>query len=540
MKKIGVLLLLLVLLTGCVSNKKTEFVKPDYTQNQIVESEIQRLEELFVKEPLYVLWQSLIMKTSNSENALINDFYELNQKKVYQLLEESISKSNWKEALLYSTSLESVGSSFFKDDLHKNVQTQYLLKAEEDALLKNQVQSVPSFIQGTVTVWVDQGVKVEGGRGYADRVIGSGFFIHKDGYIITNHHVIANMVDPKYEGYARLYIKLSSDTETRIPAKVVSWDPSLDLALLKAEIDVPYVFTLGSSSDLDVGDSIFAIGSPLGLESTITSGIVSSFDRKVLSTVSVMQIDAAINSGNSGGPLIDKQGGVQGVVFASITPYEGLNFAIPVEYVKMQLPRMFQGGEITHSWIGGYGRTKKTTENKNIGVEVLYTMSGGILDIAGIQKNDIITSISGVSIDSVEQLQNLLVSTTPKTIIPLTYIRNNESKTVSVYLDIRPENPGYEMYLREPEYKFFLPAFGLELTPTSSKDKKQFFVSHVIKGSTADESGFSVNDPVEIVKVKLEEKNTLVYTEIYTKKRKSGYLDVNFAMASALDSPYFF
>lgn len=540
MKKIGVFLLLLVLLTGCVSNKKTAYIKPDYTQNQIVESEITRLEALFVKEPLYVLWQSSIMKSNNSENVLINEFYELNQKKVYELLESSVSKSNWKDALAYSTSLESLNSSFYKDDLHRNIQEQYLLKAQEDAFLKNQVQSVPAFIQGTVTVWVDQGVKVEGGRGYADRVIGSGFFIHKDGYIITNHHVIANMVDPKYEGYARLYIKLSSDTETRIPAKVISWDPSLDLALLKAEIDVPYVFTLGTSSDLEVGDSIFAIGSPLGLESTITSGIVSSFDRKVLSTVAVMQIDAAINSGNSGGPLIDKQGGVQGVVFASIQSYEGLNFAIPVEYVKMQLPRMFQGGEITHSWIGGYGRTKKTAENKNIGVEVLYTMAGGILDIAGIQNNDIITSISGISIETVEQLQNVLVSTTPKTIIPLTYIRNNENQTVSLYLDIRPENPGYEMYLREPEYKFFLPAFGLDLTPASSKDKKQFYVSHVIKGSTADESGFSVNDPVEIVKVKLEEKNTVVYTEIYTKKRKSGYLDVNFAMASALDSPYFF
>lgn len=100
----------------------------------------------------------------------------------------------------------------------------------------------------------------------------------------------------------------------------------------------PYVFELGSSSDLSVGDRVFAIGSPLGLDKTLTSGIISSDDRHLFSAGFVFQIDAAVNSGNSGGPLIDEKGRVQAVVFAGVMNYQGLNFAIPVEYLRYDLP----------------------------------------------------------------------------------------------------------------------------------------------------------------------------------------------------------
>ena len=195
-------------------------------------------------------------------------------------------------------------------------------------------------MHAAVTIWVDRGVTVKNGAGYADIIIGSGFFIDERGYIVTNHHVIDSMVNPKYEGYVRLYIKLLDDNLTKIPAKVVGYDSLLDLALLKVEITPEYVLDLGSSDDLEIGDKISAIGTPVGLEGTLTSGIISSFDRKLLSLGNVFQIDAAVNSGNSGGPLIDKNLKVQAIVFAGMLQLQGLNFAIPVEYLKQELSAM--------------------------------------------------------------------------------------------------------------------------------------------------------------------------------------------------------
>jgi S1-C subfamily serine protease len=166
---------------------------------------------------------------------------------------------------------------------------------------------------------------------------GSGIIIGKNEemlLIATNYHVIESEVDPEYEGYSRLYIKTSEDSETKIPAKVVGYDSVMDLALLKTEITPKYVFQLGSSENLEIGDQIYAIGSPLGLEKTITSGIISTTDRKITTMGTVMQIDASVNAGNSGGPAVSKEGLVQGVVFAGIEGSQGLNFAIPVEYLK--------------------------------------------------------------------------------------------------------------------------------------------------------------------------------------------------------------
>ena len=88
-------------------------------------------------------------------------------------------------------------------------------------------------VNATVTIWVDKGIAIHNGMGFADRVLGSGFFIDRKGYIVTNHHVISDMVDPKYEGYSRLYVKLAADQDTRIPAKVIGFDKIHDLALLK-------------------------------------------------------------------------------------------------------------------------------------------------------------------------------------------------------------------------------------------------------------------------------------------------------------------
>ena len=180
--------------------------------------------------------------------------------------------------------------------------------------------SPSTMLKGTVSILVNKGIRIEKGVGYPDRDIGSGFFIDKRGYVLTNYHVVQSEVNPEYEGFSRLYIRLPESENERIPAQVVGWDSVLDLALLKTQVEPDYVFPILSKSYCQPGDRIFAIGSPGGLSSTVTSGIVSASGRRFLQIGSSLQVDVPINPGNSGGPLLNEDGSLIGVVFAGIEP----------------------------------------------------------------------------------------------------------------------------------------------------------------------------------------------------------------------------
>ncbi|MDR3248958.1 MAG: S1C family serine protease, partial [Treponema sp.] len=176
--------------------------------------------------------------------------------------------------------------------------------------------SPQDMIKGVATVLIDRGMRIEQGRGFPDRILGSAFFVDASGLLITNYHVIASEVDPKYEGYSCMTIRLGDSTSPRIPARVIGWDKAMDLALIKTEISPEYVFSVVDRVVPQVGDSILAIGSPGGLEKTVTMGIVSALSRRFLQIGDVIQIDAAVNSGNSGGPVVDTSGRLVGIVFA--------------------------------------------------------------------------------------------------------------------------------------------------------------------------------------------------------------------------------
>ena len=549
LKNCCLVFLVTVCFFSCNTNTYTEYVRLDYTDAEIVQSEINRIESTISKNPVEALWNSYLLFTKTDDQnakALYNRCVVVIQSE----FEKSLSEEQWLDAIRFADALQILTnySDSLKVALSQDFYESYEFAKNKYATLAqlqpSSEQSIPTLISGVVTVWVDLGVKVEKGVGFANRSIGSGFFIDERGYIITNHHVIADLVDPEYEGYGKLYIKVSHDTETRIPAVVVGWDETLDLALLKTEVTPPYVYSLGSSEDVSVGDQIYAIGSPVGLENTITSGIVSAFDRNLLYTASVMQIDAAINSGNSGGPLISMSGDVQGIVFAGLLEYEGLNFAIPIEYLQSVLLPLYSGGEVRHSWIAAYGKTDKQypSDKNGLGVEVLYTMPGGPAYLADIGSGSIITSFNGISVTCIEDLQFLLIQATPRSIaaIGVKDTRDAEEKIVPVYVDSRPEYPGYEIYLREPAYKMLYPIFGMELIPASTKNSKKFTVQSIEKGSVADEASFSVHDPVEIREVELSEENNQVYVETFTKKRKNGYFEVNIGIAAYLDSSNIF
>lgn len=401
-------------------------------------------------------------------------------------------------------------------------------------------KNIQDCINATVTMWVDKGLKIQNGAGIQDIVIGSGFFIDERGYLVTNYHVISSMVDSKYEGYSRLYIKLPSDPDTKIPAKVVGYDSVLDIALIKTDIEPPFCLSLGSSADLNVGDKISAIGTPIGLEGTLTSGIISAADRKLNTMGSVFQLDAAVNSGNSGGPIVDENMKVQAIVFAGMLQYQGLNFAIPVEYLKQELPILYDGGEVLHTWIGAYGNTKKIRSEKT-GVELYYTMPGGSAHFSKLQAGDIITELDGRKIFSLEDLQLTLMAYAPGSLVQCKYKNEDgiEKHTV-LYLNKRPEAPGVAFFNSDIVNGSFIPLFGMEVYPSSTTNKKLYTITKVLNGTTADEMGFSENDPVTIQKVEIDTKNEMIVAQLYVQRRKKGFLDVSMVVGSPFDSPYYF
>ncbi len=545
MNKILSILLCALLFYSCTSDAAKEFTPLNYTELDVRNTEIEDIKKSIVEEPVKSLWRSyLLVSTKNDFQDESSPVFYACETAVLKLLQESIAEKDMVNASRYYLSLHSVFSK--ECERYASVFTasddESGEKETDPASDSGTEKKVTDYLSGTVTVWVDRGIKVEKGTGYADRVIGSGFFIDGSGHFVTNYHVIESEVDTSYEGYSRVYVKLYNNTSSRIPAKVIGYDKALDLALLKTEVNPPYIFSLGSSSDLEIGDSIYAIGSPLGLENTITSGIVSAKDRKLFSIAPVMQIDAAVNSGNSGGPIIDKNGNVKAIVFAGIMEYQGLNFAIPVEYLKSVLNPLLKG-KVEHSWTGFYGITKKKYPSSitGEGVEVMYVMAGSSAQKSLLSAGDVITHVNGKMVGSVEALQIELISVPQDTIIQYSgYTSSGDTFTRAVYTELRPENPLYEVYKREPVARSFLPIFGMSLTPSSTVNKNVYSIDSVIQGSTADENGFSRQDPVEIKKVKLMEKNTVLYAELYTRKRKNAFFEVNIAVAAALDSPFIF
>ena len=508
----------------------------NYSDEDIVKNEIERIDAFLETEPVRALWRASLL---GKEEVLDRCFT-----KVSALLETSLEEKNYLDAKKYYKSLISVRPDWKLDGFTYS-QIEKLAVAEVPGLSaaglnKKAPSKISECMHAAVTIWVDRGVTVKNGAGYADIIIGSGFFIDERGYIITNHHVIDSMVNPKYEGYVRLYIKLLDDNLTKIPAKVVGYDSLLDLALLKVEITPEYVLDLGSSDELEIGDKISAIGTPVGLEGTLTSGIISSFDRKLLSIGNVFQIDAAVNSGNSGGPLIDKNLKVQAIVFAGMLQLQGLNFAIPVEYLKQELSALYGRGEIIHTWTGCFGNTKREA-NKKVGLEVQYVLPGGSGFMAGLGPGDIITSLDGKKITSIDDFNFLLMGYEYETILKCDYMSaGGEQKSCLVYLDKRPESPSLTIFDSDLLMNSFVPLFGMKLVPSSTTNRNSYTIEKIIPGSAADDMSFSENDTVTVLGVDVDERLKGIITSLSTKRKKKAFLDVTINLGTSFDGPYYF
>jgi S1-C subfamily serine protease len=232
-----------------------------------------------------------------------------------------------------------------------------------------------------------------------------------DGFLLTNHHVVRAQVQVR--------VRFSDGRETT--GRVVGNDPWTDLAIVQADGDkLPYA-SFGDSAKLRVGQLVVAIGSPLGFESTVTAGIVSALGRTMRSITghlvdNVIQTDAALNPGNSGGPLVDSRGRVIGINTAVIQPAQGLCFAVPINTAKVVLPQLMQHGRVLRGFLGVQCRVvplppalvRQFSLNQKHAVEVLGVEPGSPADEAGIQEGDVIASLGELPATSVDDLHRLL------------------------------------------------------------------------------------------------------------------------------------
>ena len=227
---------------------------------------------------------------------------------------------------------------------------------------------------------------------------------------------------------------------------------------------------------------------------------------------------------------------------AGMLDYEGLNFAIPVEFLQKIMPRLYAGGKVSHCWIGAYGKTKKDDFYKDVGLEVLYLMPGSPAARAGLKAGDVILAIDGKRIHTLDEYQNELLCKIPDSLIALDCVSKNGNKVRRVvYTQPRPEKPSDEVYQRDIMENYFLPLFGMQLRSAGETLKKtNYYVDKVVPNSVADENGFSDGDKIQISKFKVYKDENYAMAEIYAKKRKSGYIDIFIGMATALDSPSYF
>ncbi len=386
------------------------------------------------------------------------------------------------------------------------------------------------MISGTATVWVDRGIKVENGVGFADRVVGSGFFIDKRGYLVTNYHVIASEVDPEYEGYSRLFVRLPEAPENRVPARVVGYDRIFDIALLKIEVDPPYVFSFTNVRTLRTGARIFAIGSPGGLESSIASGIISATNRRFLQMGDALQVDVPINPGNSGGPLVDEDGQVIGIVFAGLEQFEGVNFAIPSFWIQHFLPDLYDEGEIVHPWMG------VAVHESRGGLEVMYVSPDSPASSAGLKAGDILTSIGGWTPGEIGDAQQILLEREPGALVSLEWTRENEQMSGYVSLGERPWSPVEEALKVQEVDDLFPVLFGMRADDISSLPwQSNYVVTRVYNGKIADETGLSEQDPFTLRNFEVNEDRGIALIRIVIKKRKAGFVESGIQLGSYLE-----
>lgn len=314
-----------------------------------------------------------------------------------------------------------------------------------DAYSRAVIRAVERVSPSVVNIEVEQANRSGRGRGWRDRPArrgsGSGFLFTPDGYILTNSHVIHDA--------ARIEVTLSDGR--RFPAARIGDDPATDLAVLR--IDGPNLLParLGDSQTLRVGQLAIAIGNPYGFQCTVTTGVISALGRSLRSGTgrlidNIIQTDAALNPGNSGGPLVNSRGEVIGVNTAVIFPAQGLCFAIPINTARFVVPRLLKDGVIRRSYIGVGGQNVPIHRRlvrlhslpEETGVLVVAVEAGSPAQRAGLQEGDLIVGYADHPIRSIDDLHRLLTDERVGREETITVLRRTEMRTLRIVPEEAP------------------------------------------------------------------------------------------------------
>lgn len=361
---------------------------------------------------------------------------------------------------------------------------------------------------------------------FEQKGLGSGVIISKDGYVLTNNHVV--------EGADEIIVKLSEKEQYR--ARVVGSDPTTDVALLKVDPDrdLPAA-VLGDSDRLRVGEWVIAIGNPFGLEHTVTAGIVSAKGRVIGSGPydDFIQTDASINPGNSGGPLFNLQGEVVGINTAIVATGQGIGFAIPINVAKEELPQLREKGKVTRGWLGVQiqpwepGMAEKFGLKEERGALVGRVIEGEPADKAGIQKGDVILEVEGHKIKDTKDLLNTVAKLQPGQKVRVVVWRDGKERVFTVELGERPpegEVSSEPAPTKEDKIGLAVQDITPEMADKMGLEKPEgVLVSQVKPGSPAAKAGIQRGDIIHEVEHQ-PVRNVKDYQKALTKAGKDTVL----------------
>lgn len=270
-------------------------------------------------------------------------------------------------------------------------------------------------------------VKTRDGRGGT----GSGFLFTSNGYVLTNSHVV--------RGAAEVSVSLTDGR--RFSAELVGEDPHTDLAVVRVNADGLPTVELGASRDLRPGQLAVAIGSPLGFQTTVTAGVISALGRSLRSQSGrlmdgIVQTDAALNPGNSGGPLLDSRGRVVGVNTAVIAGAQGLCFAIPIDTAKFVAGELIRDGRVRRAWLGVAGQ--EVRDSRRGALRVVGVEPGSPAERAGVLRGDLLLALNGRDVSGVDDLHRVLTGDAVGKPALLTVQRGRERVELSVTPELAP------------------------------------------------------------------------------------------------------
>ena len=401
-----------------------------------------------------------------------------------------------------------------------NIATKTIVSNQQNNRLYNDPFFHEFFGQGSVPQQTPQ---------KRDNALGSGVIVSKDGYIVTNNHVIAEAdeISVTINGSDKVYT-----------AKVIGADKDSDLAVIKIDAKNLEAIKLGHIEDLELGDVVFAIGNPFGVGETVTQGIISALNKDHVGInryEHFIQTDASINPGNSGGALIDSRGaliGINAAILSQTGGNHGIGFSIPIDMVRNVVSKLIKDGKVNRGYMG-VNISKITEPLKKLyvrqkGAIVTDVQEGSPAQKAKLQRGDLIFSVNGTAVKNPSELQRLITSLNPNDVITILIERDKKELTKTLTLNnLNGERTSSGNYIETD---------GLRLSELTDKTKKEFnipldttgvFIEGVLERSQAEMSGFIAGDIlIQIEDKKIEHlKDAQEAFKLYKGKTKRVYVN---------------